>query len=91
MAPWARRMTWAVCRVNGTAVKEEGFETHASFGHAAAQDCAVLGSEGQAYCGAATELSLVLAGPLADHRAFLGSEKVHAHVRGASTRTCPPL
>lgn len=56
---------------------------HAAFGHAAAQDCAVLGSDQAAYCGSASELSLVPAGPLADHRAFLGSEKVHAHVRGA--------
>ncbi len=72
-----------LCRVNGKAVKEEGFETHAIFGHAAAQDCAVLGSDQPAHCGGASELSLVPAGPLADHRAFLGSEKVHAHVRGA--------
>ena len=72
-----------LCRVNGKAVKEEGFEMHAAFGHAAAQDCAVLGSDQAAFCGSASELSLVPAGPLADHRAFLGSEKVHAHVRGA--------
>jgi len=55
---------------------------HAVFGHAAAQYCAVLGSEQQANCGSATELNLVPAGPLAAHRAFLGTEKVHAHVRG---------
>ena len=55
---------------------------HAVFGHAAAQDCAVLSSEQPAYCGSTTELSLMPAGPLADHRAFLGSERVHAHVRG---------
>lgn len=71
-----------LCRVNGISVKETGFETHAVFGHATAQDCAILGSQQQAYCGDATELSLVPAGPLAPHRTFLGSEKVHAHVRG---------
>ena len=71
-----------LCRVNRKAVREEGLEVHAVFGHAAAQDCAVLGSNQLAYCGSASELRLVPAGPLANHRAFLGSEKVHAHVRG---------
>ena len=47
----------------------------------------MLGSDQAAYCGSASELSLVPAGPLADHRAFLGSEKVHAHVRGARLLT----
>ena len=78
-------LTGMLCRVNGRAVKEEGFETHAVFGRAAAQDCAVLGSDLPAHCGSASELRLVPAGPLADHRAFLGSEKVHVHVRGAQS------
>ena len=63
-------------------MKEAGFETHAVFGHACADVCAVEGAERDALCGEATELSVVPAGALAAHRTFVGSEKVHAHVRG---------
>lgn len=71
--------------MNGKPVKEAGFETHAVFGHAAARECAVLGSQRDAHCGSATELQLMPAGPLAAYRTFLGSERVHAHVRGRPT------
>ena len=69
-------------RVGGRPVKEAGFEAHALFGHAGADVCAVEGAEQEALCSEATELSVVPAGALAAHRTFLGSEKVHAHVRG---------
>ena len=72
-------------RVGGRPVKEAGFEAHAVFGHAGAHACAVEGAQHEALCGEATELSVVPAGPLAAHRTFLGSEKVHAHVRGEVT------
>ena len=54
--------------------------------------CAVEGAEQEALCGEATELCVVPAGALAAHRSFLGSEKVHAHVRGEAQRwrTCAP-
>ncbi len=81
--------TGGVCRVNGQAIREGGFEVHAAYGAAAAHECAVAGlfETGDHTCGAATELRVVPAGKHAAGRAFLGTEVVHAHLTGAAYST----